>query len=257
MSTADLDPAIYMRPRQMAFGLGWAARRSLLARHGFYDALVVGSGDRALSCAAYGRPDNAIVVTRMNPRQTAHYLRWAEPFYGDVRGNVGCVEGRLYHLWHGDPKNRRYRERHEAFSAYAFDPSVDIVVNSSGAYRLGGRSPRLAEFAGRISSRGSGCGLRELSSSGRTFAAHRHIGRGSAIHLRSWSVHFRPRTPVAASVRRRIGRSRSPLPPPRRSARAPADPVRPRASAANAAGRDALKFVYGENCLLFFTYCCR
>jgi hypothetical protein len=147
LTTNDLDPAVYMRPRLMAFGLAWAARRSLMARHGFYDALVVGSGDRALSCTAYGRPDNPIVVTRMNACQKAHFLRWAEPFYHDVQGNVGCVGGRLYHLWHGDPKNRRYRERHEAFSAYAFDPEVDIVVNSSGAYDWADGRRDLAEFA--------------------------------------------------------------------------------------------------------------
>ena len=33
-------------------GLAWAARRHVLARHGFYDACILGSGDRAMLCAA-------------------------------------------------------------------------------------------------------------------------------------------------------------------------------------------------------------
>jgi hypothetical protein len=143
---ADLDPSLPVVPRQFAWGLAWSARRSLLARHGFYDAMVVGSGDRALASAAYGRHDNPIVVTRMNESQKAHYLRWAEPFHADVRGNVGCVEGRLYHLWHGELEHRRYKQRHEAFSAYAFDPARDLVVNRSGAYEWAEHRRDLADF---------------------------------------------------------------------------------------------------------------
>src|SRR5262245_29995402 len=145
-TVADLAPTSSMRPRQMAWGLAWAARKPLLARHGFYDALVVGSGDRALACAAYGRYDNPVTIARMNASQQAHYLQWAEPFYCDVQGNVGCVEGCLYHLWHGDIANRRYRERHELFSSYAFDPATDIVINGSGAYKWADHRRDLAEF---------------------------------------------------------------------------------------------------------------
>ena len=176
MSTADLDPAIYMRPRQMAFGLGWAARRSLLARHGFYDALVVGSGDRALSCAAYGRPDNAIVVTRMNPRQTAHYLRWASR---SLRRRAR--QRRLRRRPALPSLARRSQESPvppatRAFSAYAFDPSVDIVVNSSGR-TTGGPSPRpcrVRPVVFRLAARG--CGLRGAELIGedlRSSPAHR------------------------------------------------------------------------------------
>lgn len=81
---ADLDPTVVTsRARQTAWGLAWAARTSLLVRHGFYDALVIGSGDRAMACAAVGRLDNPIAIAKMNKHQKTHYLRWAEPFYGD------------------------------------------------------------------------------------------------------------------------------------------------------------------------------
>lgn len=147
ITVADLDPsAVSPRSRYTAWGLAWAARKSLLARHGFYDALVIGSGDRALACAAYGRHDNPILVTKMNGCQQAHYLRWAEPFHRDVQSHVGCVDGRLFHLWHGDFKHRRYRERHETFSTYPFDPTTDLVVNRSGAYEWAGDRRDLAEF---------------------------------------------------------------------------------------------------------------
>lgn len=147
ITVADLDPSVtFPRSRYTAWGLAWAARRSVLERHGFYDALVVGSGDRAFACAAYGRHDNPIAITKMNARQRADYLHWAEPFHHDVRGNVGCVDGKLFHLWHGDFQHRRYRERHETFSTYAFDPTTDLVVNRSGAYEWADHRRDLAEF---------------------------------------------------------------------------------------------------------------
>jgi hypothetical protein len=144
---ADLDPSVvFTRSRVRAWGLAWAARRSLLAQHGFYDAMVVGSGDRVMAYAAYGRQDSVIVITKMSPRQRAHYLQWAGPFHHSIRGNVGCVDGRLFHLWHGEFEHRQYRGRHEAFAAYEFDPAADLVVNASGAYEWAPHRRPLAEF---------------------------------------------------------------------------------------------------------------
>lgn len=145
-SLNDLRPSADNPPRQVAFGLAWAARRSLLEQHGFYDAMVLGSGDRAIACAAYGRFDNPIEIIRLNESRVSHYLDWAEPFYRDVRGSVGCVDGKLYHLWHGDPKLRRYRERHKDFAAFDFDPSKDILIDRTGVLRWAENRPELAEF---------------------------------------------------------------------------------------------------------------
>jgi hypothetical protein len=106
----------------------------------------MGSGDRAMACAAFGRLDNPIALTRMNDHQKAHYLRWAEPFHHAVGGRIGCIDGRLYHLWHGDIENRQYRTRHEGFSDFAFDPATDLVINGSGAYEWARHRRDLAEF---------------------------------------------------------------------------------------------------------------
>ena len=46
-------------------GLAWAARRSFLERHGFYDACVMGSGVRALPGAVLGRFEDTIRYLRM------------------------------------------------------------------------------------------------------------------------------------------------------------------------------------------------
>lgn len=73
----------------------------------------------------------------MSPLHSEHYRRWAEPFWQDIRGDVGCVEGKLHHLWHGDLENRRYLQRYQGFLAYDFDPALDLSADPAGAWRWG------------------------------------------------------------------------------------------------------------------------
>jgi len=114
-------------------GLAWAGRRDVLDRHGLYDACIVGAGDKATTCAALGRLDDAIVAHRMNPRRTAHFRSWAGPFSEMVQGAVGYIPGRIFHLWHGDLKHRQYAERPAWLDG--FDPFTDIALDRNGCWR--------------------------------------------------------------------------------------------------------------------------
>jgi hypothetical protein len=144
-----VDPRTWeaTRMRRVSFGLGWAARQDLLNRHGFYDAMVVGSGDRAIVSAGYGRYNDAIERLRLNRVRASHYLDWAQRFHDDVRGNIGRIPGRIYHLWHGDLRNRRYRGRHTDFANIAFDPATDIRRDSNGILQWSSQRPDLETFA--------------------------------------------------------------------------------------------------------------
>lgn len=146
-SVADPRTWEATRIRRVSFGLGWAARRDLLDRHGFYDAMVVGSGDRAIVWAGYGRYEDTIGRLRLNPARAAHYLDWAQRFHADVQGNVGGVAGRVYHLWHGNLPNRRYGARHADFANIAFDPETDIHRDSNGILQWASGRPDLEAFA--------------------------------------------------------------------------------------------------------------
>jgi hypothetical protein len=127
-------------------GHAWAIRRELIARHGFYDAGIVGGGDTALACAGYGVFDEVIRLNCMNERQIEYYLAWAEPFYESIQGNVSFVEGDLLHLWHGEPSNRRWFERHHDLRPYCFDPFLDIAPSDSGSWWWITAKPELHEY---------------------------------------------------------------------------------------------------------------
>src|SRR5208283_69697 len=103
----------------------------------------LGSGDRALVCAALGRFEDAIYTIRLNQARTAHYLDWAKPFFADVNGSVHFVEGSLFHLWHGDLKDRRHFERHSDFAKLDFNPSTDLHIDSTGVLRRNDARPEL------------------------------------------------------------------------------------------------------------------
>lgn len=132
--------------RSVARGLAWAANRKTLEEHGFYDASIIGSGDRCMAYAMYGRFDDVMHALYMNEVQKENYIRWAARFHETVRGRVGYVRGRLFHLWHGNFQSRGYDERHKALLKYNFNPEKDIEIGPNGAWKWARPRTELADF---------------------------------------------------------------------------------------------------------------
>ena len=132
--------------RSKCVGFAWAARRQILDNHGLYDAMIIGGGVRALAASMYGQYETLAKVYQLNQARRDHYLKWARPYHLAVDESIGYVDGRLYHLWHGDPKDRKYSERHRWFSSFDFDPDVDLVVGENGAWQWARPRPDLMEF---------------------------------------------------------------------------------------------------------------
>jgi hypothetical protein len=122
-------------------GLAWAGRRDVLERHGLYDANILGGGDKVTTCAALGRIEDGTLESLMNPRRAEHYRAWAKPFSETVRGRVGHVPGRIFHLWHGDPRHRRGTERRNWLAG--FDPYADIALDAHSCWRWSSDKPDL------------------------------------------------------------------------------------------------------------------
>jgi hypothetical protein len=71
----------------------------------------------------------------MNARQEEHYLAWARPYFATVRGRIGYIPGRAFHLWHGEVRDRQYGERDRALQPFDFDPFSDIALDDNGCWR--------------------------------------------------------------------------------------------------------------------------
>jgi hypothetical protein len=135
--------------RSWTSGLAWASRREVLEQHGLYDACVLGGGDSAILCAALGKFSCGTRTMWMNDRREAHYLAWARPYFASVRGRVGYVPGRLFHLWHGDLSDRHYEDRHRDMEGFNFDPFTDIEMDRNGCWRWSSNKQEMHEYVGR------------------------------------------------------------------------------------------------------------
>jgi glycosyltransferase involved in cell wall biosynthesis len=118
-------------------GFAWAARREIFSETGLYDRAIAGTADHLMAHAAAGQIEHACIERAFfNDSIKAHFNRWGKKFFAVVGGKLGFVEGDIYHLWHGELKNRRYLERTQELSRLNFNPSTDLIVNRHNLYEF-------------------------------------------------------------------------------------------------------------------------
>jgi hypothetical protein len=149
VAPGDLLVAHPARQRLASNGLAWASRRDVLEAHGLYDACILGSGDRAMLCAALGTFEYCTRALLMNARQEQHYLAWARPYFDTVRGRIGYIPGRAIHLWHGEVTDRQYGARDRGLQPLAFDPYTDITLDDNRCWRWSSDKAELHAFVRR------------------------------------------------------------------------------------------------------------
>ena len=128
-------------------GFAWAARRSLLARHGFYDRFILGSADLAMFWAISRSPDTWTVREWLEKHCSAElardYCNWAKGVFEDVAESYSWTPGRIFHLWHGDDRNRQYASRLRILTEAGFDPRVDITLGPDKCWQWNSDKPEL------------------------------------------------------------------------------------------------------------------
>jgi hypothetical protein len=129
-----------------ACGYAWAAQTELIRKHGLYDACILGSGDRAIFCAATGQFEEAAAYLRMNNQRYSHYLNWAKPFFNDVAGRIGWIDGRIQNMWHGTMANRQYESRHIKLQKYQFTPDTDLKKDEQECWRWSSPKHEMHKF---------------------------------------------------------------------------------------------------------------
>ena len=80
--------------------------------HQFYDACILGGGDRMLVCAALGQYEAGIIRTYMNSQQARHFVAWG-------------------------------------FSSFHFYPLNDIAVQTNGVWRWQGSKTEMHRYVRR------------------------------------------------------------------------------------------------------------
>lgn len=132
-------------------GFAWAARRDVLARHGFYDACIAGSGDHMMAHAFAGDGDSPCIkrIAGTGGPHRAHFRRWSSKVHEATAARLSFTPGRALHLWHGTMANRRYSQRNKELFELAFDPRADIRISESGCWEWASAKPELHAWARR------------------------------------------------------------------------------------------------------------
>ena len=124
-------------------GLAWAGTKEIFAKHGFYDLAIIGAGDLYMANSIFGTMDFIIRRHSLNERISEGYLKWGKGFHQTVANKVGYISGKIYHLWHGDTKNRNYRDRFKLLAD--FDPEADVYIGDNGVWHWTKPTIALAE----------------------------------------------------------------------------------------------------------------
>ena len=109
-------------------GFAWAFKRSWFRRYGFYEYAITGSGDTMSTAAWLGVEFPKGYLKSAFVRSFSDYRRMPKP-------TMTCTPGKVYHLWHGTHKNRKYVDRHQIVDGI---PDVQRIVrpNWSGVFEV-------------------------------------------------------------------------------------------------------------------------
>ncbi len=91
-------------------GFAWGARREVLDAVPLYDKALIGGSDHIIAHAAAGQIPHSCIQKSFSEDIEA-VERWSKLFHCVVDGKIGYVTGDLYHIWHGDIKDRQYLKR--------------------------------------------------------------------------------------------------------------------------------------------------
>ena len=128
-------------------GFAWAMSRPLLSQLRLYDTMVLGAGDIMMAQAAFGWQEEVIAVYDLSTAQKQQYLDWSVRFHEAIQGQVGWLDQTIYHLWHGELKDRQYQSRYENFSRFGFDPEQDLISDpKNGCWRWKRRNEKLCDY---------------------------------------------------------------------------------------------------------------
>jgi hypothetical protein len=132
-STLERSSVVYMN-RAKTYdhvyhpGFAWAFKRSWFRRYGFYEYAITGSGDTLSTAAWMGVEFPKGYLKPAFARSFADYRRMPKP-------TMSCTAGKVYHLWHGTHKNRKYVDRHQIVDGIQ-DVQKIIRPNWSGVFEV-------------------------------------------------------------------------------------------------------------------------
>jgi len=115
-------------------GFVWSIRRDVLDKIGFYDKSVIGDGDVLMLYAFMNIPTFNSISSSTGFRDD--YMKWSSLVSKYVgKKDIFYTEGSIYHMWHGNRKNRIYEDRRLIIKKNNYNPVTDIKEGDNGLWK--------------------------------------------------------------------------------------------------------------------------
>lgn len=123
-------------------GYAWACTRAFWEQvEGLVDFCILGSADHHMALACVGECERTIHTKMISPFHR-RLLEWQARAVRASKSEVGYVEGRIEHNFHGNKKFRYYRERWQILVEHQFNPDTDTMKDAQGVIHIVGK-PKL------------------------------------------------------------------------------------------------------------------
>lgn len=117
-----------------AIGFSWAIRKEVID-NGLFDSDILGNNDALQLIAWLGLWDHQQVMA-LPPKLRKKYLLWALKNNENVQGNIGCIKGKIQHLYHGQAVNRQYWEKNKILQKHLYDPEKHSTYSANGLIEI-------------------------------------------------------------------------------------------------------------------------
>lgn len=132
ISQPDVVFSKKMLQKRLLTGLVWAARRKFLEKTLFYDKCILGGADWLETISFYRfREDilSGFINMPLLKKLSLEMKNWSNSVFDSVQESVSFVNGTIFHLFHGNAKNRLYGVRYYFFGK-EFNWDKEIVINN-------------------------------------------------------------------------------------------------------------------------------
>jgi hypothetical protein len=117
-------------------GYAWACTRAFWEQvEGLVDFCILGSGDHHMALGMVGETEKTI-HTKMIAPFFRKLLEWQARAVRVTHREVGFVEGRIEHHFHGPKKRRYYKERWQILVDHGFNPDTDLMRDAQGVLQI-------------------------------------------------------------------------------------------------------------------------
>lgn len=110
-------------------GYAWACTRDAYTQmNGLYEYSIVGSGDNNIALSLIG-----LFYLSINKNSSNDYKKSLYYYQLKISNlRLGYVPGVIRHYFHGNKKNRQYKERWEILIKHKYSPKIHITKNNDG-----------------------------------------------------------------------------------------------------------------------------